>query len=283
MALTLLKYIGSKRRMVNKLASLIPPNCDTTLEAFAGSAAFSINIDAGYTKILSDKNYQITNLLRIIAYKKTGDQLVKRIESMTLDELAFKAIQSRQKEQGILGIDSVGMAAETWFLYNYSFNGKADSFSNQPRNKERQMKQLQKIVDTLSKQDITIHNKNAIELLQKDRIINNPNMFIYLDPPYVAGTRSAARLYKVDMPEVTKHIDLLRTVQHAKAKVVLSGYDSELYNFYLLNHGWHKYILGEYSQTCNIKSDRKKAREIIWANYLAYEVPDALQNIKEYQ
>nr|WP_288828499.1 DNA adenine methylase [uncultured Clostridium sp.] len=80
---------------------------------------------------------------------------------------------------------------------------------------------------------VQIENKPALELI---RAFNHDNVLIYLDPPYVLSTRTRKQ-YRFEMSD-KDHEKLLKTVIHSKAKVLLSGYDCELYERYL--KGWRK-------------------------------------------
>jgi DNA adenine methylase len=82
---------------------------------------------------------------------------------------------------------------------------------------------LDALHDRLSR--VIVTNMNGIELIQK---YNTPNVFHYADPPYHWSTRTTAR-YKVDMDE-EDHIKFLDAVIKSKSKILISGYDCELYD-----------------------------------------------------
>lgn len=56
-----------------------------------------------------------------------------------------------------------------------------------------------------------------------------------------------------------EHVELLNLLLEHKGPVILSGYETELYNRML--QGWNKYETVSYSQVCS------KKREVIWMNY----------------
>ena len=55
------------------------------------------------------------------------------------------------------------------------------------------------------------------------------------------------------------HEDLLNTVLESKSKIIISGYESDLYNDALKN--WRKKI------GFSITQSMRKAKEVIWMNY----------------
>ncbi len=82
---------------------------------------------------------------------------------------------------------------------------------------------------------VQIENRPALDLIEQ---YNHSNVFMYLDPPYVLNTRQRNRkLYKHEMTN-KDHEDLLTAILESKAKVMISGYESDLYNEYL--RGWKK-------------------------------------------
>lgn len=101
---------------------------------------------------------------------------------------------------------------------------------------------------------VQIENQNALKLIER---YNSPYVFMYLDPPYVMSTRSK-RLYKHEMDR-EDHIKLIRKIRQSKAKIMISGYDNELYSKYLSK--WNKKTI---KQTTEF---HKTKIETIWMNY----------------
>jgi site-specific DNA-adenine methylase len=58
---------------------------------------------------------------------------------------------------------------------------------------------------------------------------------VYSDPPYVTSTRSSSRRYRFDY-EDADHVQLLRLLKSLPCQVMISGYDSALYEEHLV--GW---------------------------------------------
>lgn len=101
---------------------------------------------------------------------------------------------------------------------------------------------------------VQIENKPALDVIRR---FNYKNVLIYCDPPYMLKTRHGKQ-YRYEM-EDKDHEELLGTLLKHKDSVVISGYDTDLYNFVLA--GWNKYETASYSQVCT------KKRECIWMNY----------------
>lgn len=73
--------------------------------------------------------------------------------------------------------------------------------------------------------DAQIENTDALTLIER---YNNENTLIYLDPPYLQNLRKK-NMYKCEMSD-EQHIEMLRLIKKSKSKIILSGYDNDLYN-----------------------------------------------------
>src|SRR5262249_36415519 len=125
-----------------------------------------------------------------------------------------------------------------------SLGGRADSFSFTLHRVRRGMadvvsgylsmidEQLPAIVERLRRVEIV--SRPAIDVI---RAWDGPETLIYCDPPYVHETRheSSRDVYGVEMTE-KNHRELAQALRDCKAKVVLSGYPSLLYDE--LYAGW---------------------------------------------
>ena len=84
---------------------------------------------------------------------------------------------------------------------------------------------------------------------------------IYADPPYLAQTRRRSKIYRFEYDQA-QHESLLQTLRSVPCNVMISGYDSSLYNEVL--HGWRKV-------TFMAKTHVDLREECVWMNYAAPE------------
>ena len=94
----------------------------------------------------------------------------------------------------------------------------------------------------------------AIDLIKR---FNDPKVLIYADPPYITSTRMPKQ-YRHEMSDAD-HIELLKALLEHKGKVILSGYDNELYTNYL--QGWYKAAFKNNAQGGG------KRTETLWMNF----------------
>lgn len=101
---------------------------------------------------------------------------------------------------------------------------------------------------------VQIENLPALEILKR---YNTPDVFVYADPPYLPGTRKS-HLYKHEMSR-KDHEELLDALKKHPGQVMISGYDSHLYDDML--RGWRR---AEKQTTVECGIART---EVLWMNY----------------
>ena len=92
---------------------------------------------------------------------------------------------------------------------------------------------------------------------------DHENAFFYLDPPYVPETRVAGE-YSHEMT-VEDHEEFLSVVNKCSGRVMISGYDSELYND-SLSEEWRRVEIKTKKHSSSSK-EKPTATEVLWMNY----------------
>jgi len=80
---------------------------------------------------------------------------------------------------------------------------------------------------------------------------------VYADPPYLPASRRRARVYRHDYG-FEQHLELLEVLKRIHCQVMISGYDSALYNISLKS--WRKV-------TFNAKTHVGSRQECVWMNF----------------
>lgn len=101
---------------------------------------------------------------------------------------------------------------------------------------------------------VQIENLPALDLIER---FNFPNVLIYADPPYLLNTRYGKQ-YRCEMTDAD-HRDLLDVLKAHRGPVLLSGYESELYDDALRD--WYRDTAETLAQTST------KRREVLWMNF----------------
>lgn len=113
--------------------------------------------------------------------------------------------------------------------------------------------------------NFSVHNLSFYEGSAINFVKYNPDVFrykslVYADPPYLRSVRSSKnKLYKYEFWTDDQHAELLNLLIKLPSMVMISGYDSELYNSILKD--WRK----ESFQTTNRAGNR--VTEIVWLNF----------------
>ena len=107
---------------------------------------------------------------------------------------------------------------------------------------------------------VMIENTPAIHLFKK---FDGPDVLFYCDPPYPASTRSGGKAdsYAFEMTNAD-HVQLLATLKQCRGRVMISSYDSPLYNDQLTT--WNRVEKATHVQLSNSGQDRT---EVLWKNW----------------
>ncbi|GLO06580.1 MULTISPECIES: DNA adenine methylase [Pseudomonas] len=110
-----------------------------------------------------------------------------------------------------------------------------------------------------------LHQVDAVTFLESFPFTGNE--LVYVDPPYVPETRRRAKVYRCDYT-YADHQRLLDCLVSLPCKVMLSGYDNELYNSVLC--GWRKVQF-------SAKTHTGVRKEVVWMNF---DTPDRLHDCR---
>jgi len=228
--------------------------------------------------ILNELNAYMANFWRVAADPVLGPQLLEALKQTRYSRTLFEQAKQRRENFGAHRKDLVAWAVDTYILNHQSFNalgdywreGDPDAYMNHITSRLG----LTQALESLWRQNVEVHNENALTLLEQSGVLNDEKAFIYLDPPYLEGLRCNGKLYQTDMPGVCDHIDLLNLIKTSKSQVLLSSYWSgredgtDLYDAYLLPHGWHRHCIGGYSKSLQSGTEEKAVgMEWVWTNY----------------
>lgn len=109
--------------------------------------------------------------------------------------------------------------------------------------------------------DLEIVHADATEFLK--RFPFEGCEFVYADPPYVTTTRRRDRVYRHELDDEA-HLELLDTLDGIPAKVMVSGYPSELYDRRLALWRRKEFVVGSHGL---------RRTEVVWLNYDPPAIP----------
>ena len=262
------KYPGSKWSIAEWIIRFFPKH-HSYLEPFFGSGAVLFNKPRSNIETINDLDGNVVNLFHWI---KTDPERLAH-------EIYYTPYARQVYEEAFAQVpgDSFGKAANFYIRLNmghgFRTTGEKVGWKNDIQGRERayaarDLTRLpERIIQTAERlRGVQIENRQAVELIQK---FNYKNVLIYADPPYVLSTRHGKQ-YRCEMDD-KEHNNLLDVLIAHSGPVILSGYDSALYNERL--QSWHREETTCYSQTCS----RKK--EIVWMNF----EPDVQMSVYDFQ
>ncbi len=226
----ILKYPGAKWNIAYWIISHFPEH-KVYCEAFFGSGAVFFNKRPVYTETINDIDGNIVNLFKVC--RENPDELARLIELTPFAREEFAACYEKSD-------DPVEQARRTLVRYHQSY-GTSNSSRRSWRNVQtyggpRTATMWNNLPDIICEvcgrlKEAQIECIDAIELIKR---YDDENTLIYCDPSYLPDLRKKY-IYKHEVNE-DYHRKLLAALKKSKSKVVLSGYDNDLYNTEL--SGW---------------------------------------------
>lgn len=259
----ILKYPGSKWRIAKQLVALIP-NHHTYLEPFFGSGAVYFTKTISNIEVINDLDFEVVNLFRCL--KQDADLLARLVASTPYAreeyDATFETTTDDAFERALLFL------VKCWQGHGFRTTGEKVGWKNDVVGRERMYavynwnRLPHWILEAVERLRLTqIECTPALQLIKK---FNYDNVFMYIDPPYLLQLRTGKQ-YKNELSE-EDHYHLLQELKQSKAMIMISGYESDLYNTEL--KGWQK-------RTLQSHTEQGKARtEVIWCNY---PIPDTQQ------
>lgn len=231
---TVLKYPGAKNRITDWICEYIPPH-EVYLEPYFGSGAVFFNKVPARIETLNDLDGNVVNYFRVVREhaRELAEQL--NMTPFARDEY-YAACEMLPEDSDIERARKFAVRCWQGFgASNVYRNGFRSSQQSRGPYTTKEWRGLpDRIMEATERlKNAQIENLPAVEVISR---YNTADVFLYVDPPYLHGTRKNY-LYKHEM-EDKEHEELLKILVDHQGKVLLSGYDNDLYNQML--PGWNK-------------------------------------------
>lgn len=267
------KWHGGKYYMFRDIISLFPEH-KIYVEPFGGAASVLLNKEPAPVEVYNDLDHRIVRLFRVL--RNHPEEFQRRLSLTPYAEEEFNQAKAsdtntpllgQEKKDNQAGADEIELARRDYVRWRMSFGGQAESFSFTVSRSRRGMADvvssfLSSIDDLLPQiverfRRVQIMNRDALDVIRE---FDSPDTLFYCDPPYYPETRTNPDVYRHEYSE-KDHEQLLSTLLGCQGKVVISGYDCDLYNDMLAD--WHKFAFFVPNHTA--KMEQKDTRcEIIW-------------------
>lgn len=248
-------YYGGKTTLAPQIAALLPEH-DHYVEPFAGSLAVLLAKKPSRAETVNDIDGDIMTFWRVL--RDRPDELERacvltphsRAELEVAKDLDVEDELERARRVFVRLTQSRSHSMRKsgwWFrLAPSGYSPAAYMASYQ----ERLVPAAQRLAG------VTLESRDALDVIRDYG--TEPTVCIYADPPYVGSTRAAN--YGHEMTTDAQHEAFAQTCHDANASVVISGYDSPLYD--RLFDGWYRHEI-KAATTLSGATDRV---EVLWSN-----------------
>jgi len=265
-----LKWHGGKGAFNGKLArwivGLMPPHLHYVEPYFGGGAVLLAKNPEGVSEVVNDLDGNLLNFWKVMADEAAFSQFHRKAQATPFSEAHWQEAQVTEDVA-----PAVDRAVSFFIRCRQSLAGRMDTFAPITRNRTRRGMNEQAsawltAVDGLPavherlKRVVIVGPKDATEVIQQQ---DGSNTCFYLDPPYLDETRTAPQVYRHEMTR-DQHAELLDVVKAVKGKVLLSGYDSALYQERLADWNRHAFELPNNAAS---GATKRKMTEVVWCNF----------------
>lgn len=249
-----LKYPGAKNRLAPWICAHIPPH-EVYLEPYFGSGGVFFNKIPSRIETINDLDGNVVNYFRVI--RENADELARRIMLTPFSREEYDAAFSTDGDSEIERARK--FAVRCWMGFgcgNLYHNGfRSSQMSRSPSTTKIWGNLPEILIDaSLRLRNAQIESLPAVDLICR---YDTPDVFLYVDPPYLLNTRKNY-LYTHEMSE-QEHEELLTLLVRHPGRVLISGYESEMYNCLL--RGWRKETKRTLVENGTLRT------ECIWMNY----------------
>ncbi len=265
-----IKWHGGKFYLAQQIIDLMPAH-HHYLEPFSGGLAvlFRKNPE-GVSEVINDLNGDLTDFFRVLQRQKLFEKFLRRVQAIPFSRREWDDATRRLGEEP----DASRVDRALWFFIcnRMSLAGRMDAFSGITKSRTRGDRNAEVnawlgAVEGLCEvhnrlMQVVIENRPAVQLMKGHDV---KGCVQYCDPPYLACTRVAKNVYGEFEMTNDDHREFLAVAKSVKhAKVLISGYRSELYDTALKNWNRHEF---EVANNAAGGDTKKRMTEVVWSNY----------------
>jgi DNA adenine methylase len=267
-----LRWHGGKWRLAPWILGFFPAH-RVYVEPFGGAASVLLRKPRSYAEIYNDLDEEVVNLFRVLRDPGQGPRLVEALRLTPFARAEFVQCYAPTDEpveraRRLVGLSFMGFGSNAHALGGTDLRGRTTGFragSNRsgttPAHDWRNYPDaLLSLIDRL--RGVVIEQRDAMAVMAAN---DGPDVLHYVDPPYLAETRSPAnrydlkyRMYRHELSTAEQHAALLEFLRGLRGMVVLSGYPSGLYDGALFD--WERHQVETFADGARPRT------ECVWLN-----------------
>jgi DNA adenine methylase len=286
-----IKRHGGKHYLAGRIVGLMPPRVSNPgapdaddpgwvhyVEPYFGSGAVLFALDPrGVSEVVNDLDGELTNFWEVLKSRDLFPELARLASLTPVSEVEYERAALRAY---IIDPTLVPVERALRFLVRNRQSRQAleTDFVTPVRNRTRRGMQEHvsawlSAIDGLSAvhqrlQRLLILNRPALDVIRSQ---DGPRTLFYLDPPYLAETRTVADAYRHEMT-AEEHRELLELLAGIKGHFLLSGYHSPLYDDAAARHRWrcHEFRI---DNKAGSGASKRTMTECVWTNFGSSKTP----------
>lgn len=274
-----LRWHGGKWLLAPWIIAHMPPH-RVYVEPFGGAASVLLRKPRNYTEVYNDLDAEVVGLFRVLRDPEQSRQLVDQLAltpfARSEFNLSYKPATDpverarRLVVRSFMGFGSDGATGE----YRTGFRSCSNRSGTTPAHDWRNYHDaLPTLIERV--RGIVIEERDAIDVMLAH---DGPSTLHYVDPPYMHQLRSrtnrrrgAIGNYRHELDEA-QHVELLRILQQLEGAVMLSGYQSALYDNTL--RGWRRI------ERRALADGARERIEVLWLNPAAADTNAGLFDLR---
>jgi DNA adenine methylase len=284
----LFPYYGGKSYIADEIISLMPEHA-VYLEPFGGSGTVLFYKKPAKIEVYNDINKRIVNIFKVLQDEELFMKFIRELVFTPYSRAIYDEYKRYVFEDDCENytMPDLKRAVRDFYVLVCSVNGVglrgnmsgmsrvvAGKASSSVRKYYSRLSLLEYFHERIT--GVHIECTNALDLIER---YNNPDTFMYLDPPYHPScVADRKQCYEYGF-SIEDHRRMIEIVLDAKAKVMISGYENVDYDV-LEEKGWYKVVLEvaeravgapNFDDTIVIDGKRtpirQRRRECLWMNY----------------
>lgn len=263
----LLRYHGGKFRLASWIISFFPHH-ETYVEPFGGAASVLLEKTPSRVEVYNDIDDEIVNFFKVLRCPKKSQILKHVIEHTPYSRSEFIAAKEFSSDEierarrlivkAQMGFGSTGSTKSSTGFRSDTARGCTDLITIW----NRQGDLIEQAAERFKK--VMVEKRDALQVIREH---DRPSTLFFLDPPYLHDCRKlGGDAYTHEMTN-EQHEELINLLQHVQGKVILCGYDNDLYD----RLGWKKVNKTVAASGQNGSVGRQ---EILWINPQAEKQQD---------
>lgn len=225
-----LKYYGSKFRLAKWIITHFPKHRHY-VEPFGGAANVLLVKEPSKLETYNDLSDDIVNFFQIL--RDRPDELVRLVKLTPWSRTEFMRCVTPIENE-----DPLESARRVYFRLWMSIMGGMVRGNFRRHNKQGRSVTTDIRPENLLKasqrfRNVMIEKRDAFTLIRE---MDSPDTLFYIDPPYVGSTRTATKIYEVELTDDQhRELDMLNELE---GLTILSGYPNDIYRELFEDRGW---------------------------------------------